>query len=68
MSLRGVHIVFITVSFLLAVCFAYFEWLAFQQGSARVDCIVAVGSTLCSLALLVYGIWFVKKSGRRSIL
>ena len=67
MSLRGVHIFFITLSVLLCFGFAYFEWTAFQRGRSVADGAVAAIAAAVGAGLLVYGVWFVKKSSRRSI-
>jgi hypothetical protein len=56
MSLKGFHIVFIILSVLLTAGFA--GW-AFSNETALP---VGIGSAVLSVLLVIYGIWFVKKS------
>jgi hypothetical protein len=56
MSLKGFHIVFIILSVVLTAGFA--AW-SFQNDTAIP---VGIGSAVMSVLLVVYGIWFVKKS------
>lgn len=56
MSLKAFHIVFIVLSILLCITCA--AW-AFYNHAGRA---FGVGASICALALIVYGIWFIKKS------
>jgi hypothetical protein len=67
MSLRGVHILFIVLSVLLSFAFAAFEWMAYRQGGAVADLIVAVVSALIGGGLAAYGAWFILKPSRSTV-
>lgn len=56
MSLKAFHLVFITLSLVLAVVCA---WWAFSN---NVGGYFGVGASIAAVALLVYGIAFVRKS------
>lgn len=56
MSLKGFHIVFIILSVLLTAGFA--AWSFSNETSIP----VGIGSAVLSVLLVIYGIWFVKKS------
>ena len=56
MSLKGFHIVFIALSVLLTAGFAYWS---FANETAIP---VGIGSAILSVALVIYGIYFIKKS------
>jgi uncharacterized membrane protein SirB2 len=56
MSLKAFHIVFIVLSILLCITCAV--W-AFQSDAARG---FGIGASIAGAALVVYGIWFVKKA------
>ncbi len=61
MSLKAFHIVFITVSALLALaCGAWCLWVN-QVAGAPVYLTGAILSFAVSVALVVYGVWFWKK-------
>jgi hypothetical protein len=62
MSLRGFHVVFVTLAVALSLFFGAYEWSAFQQGHASVDITVSGISFGIALALAVYGVWFYRKS------
>jgi hypothetical protein len=56
MSLKGFHIVFIILSILLTAGFAY--WSIANETAVP----VGIGSAVLSVVLVVYGIFFIKKS------
>jgi hypothetical protein len=56
MSLKGFHIVFIALAILLMAFFAV--WCLVNETGTRVGVASAVGA----VSLLIYGVWFVKKS------
>jgi uncharacterized membrane protein SirB2 len=56
MSLRGFHILFITLSILLALLCAV--W-AFDNS---IDKRVGFSSVAAAVGLLIYGVWFLKKT------
>lgn len=66
MSLRGFHIVFITLSVILAFWFALFEYNAFVALKGTADLIAAVISALLGAGMLAYGVWFIQKSRRNA--
>jgi uncharacterized membrane protein SirB2 len=55
MSLKAFHLVFITLSLLLCVMCA---WWAFTNNVQA----FGIGASVAAMALLVYGVWFVRKS------
>lgn len=61
MSLRGFHILFITLAFLCSA--GFWAWASFQPEKARELNAVVLGNLSGSLALAVfaYGVWFVVK-------
>jgi len=61
MSLKAFHIVFITVSTLLAVGFGVWSLRAYQTGGRTLDLAFGFGSLVGAVALLVYGRYFLKK-------
>jgi hypothetical protein len=62
MSLRGVHLVLISVAVFLLFGFGIFQLLAYQRVSAVPDLVVAIVSFVLGLALAGYGVSFFKKS------
>ncbi|HUF61313.1 MAG TPA: hypothetical protein VMN36_04505 [Verrucomicrobiales bacterium] len=66
MSLKGFHIVFITVSVLLTLGFSWWCLSIPESGREPVVTWMGYGSAAGCVALLVYGIWFVRKA--RSII
>jgi hypothetical protein len=56
MSLKTFHIIFIALSILVTAGFAV--WTFVNQTAIG----VGVASAGCALALVVYGIWFIRKS------
>jgi hypothetical protein len=61
MSLKAFHIVFITISVLMAFGVAIFELRAFQQGDRLMDLILGIGFAVAGAALLIYGRYFLRK-------
>ena len=68
MSLKAFHIVFVTISMLLAGSFAF--WAIFQyRSTGEVGLLVGgVVSTLIFVAMGVYGRWFLRKLKNESYL
>lgn len=62
MSLRGFHVVFVTLAVLVSLFFGVYEWSAYQQGHASIDIIVSGIAFGIAAGLLVYGVWFYRKS------
>lgn len=64
MSLRFFHLVFITISTLLCLGIAGWEYQNFRASGASAH-LVGVGvTTICAIALMSYGVWFFRKSKR----
>lgn len=62
MSLRFFHVFFITLSTLLAAGCAVLEYGNYRAHGGAGHLAFAIGSALCGIALVVYGIWFLKKT------
>jgi hypothetical protein len=68
MSLKGFHIVFITVSTLLALfAGAWCLWVDSLHGVPAFR-IGAVASFLAAVTLIIYGVWFYRKMKRLRII
>ena len=68
MSLKGFHILFITVSTLLAVGVGgWCLWVDSVEGTSAFR-IGAICSFIAALALMVYGVWFYRKMKRLRII
>ena len=61
MSLKAFHIVFITVSTLLAIGFGVWSVQTYQAQGRAQDLAFGIGSFVAAVALLVYGRYFLKK-------
>ena len=61
MSLKALHIVFVTASVLLAFGFGAWEFDAWKGSGAGRDLALGIGSCVTGVALLVYGWFFLKK-------
>ena len=61
MSLKALHIVFVTASTLLAFGFGAWELKAYQVSEQRMDLILGVGALVSGVALIVYGKMVLKK-------
>lgn len=63
MSLKYFHLLFITLSALLAFLFAALEYSNHREfGGSHLD--IAICALTVCIALICYGIWFFKKSRR----
>lgn len=62
MSLKIFHIVFITLSLILAWGCAALEFQNYQAGGSAVYLAVSISAFVAGIALLAYGIWFLKKT------
>ena len=68
MSLKGFHILFITVSTLLALgAGAWCLWVDSTHGTPAFRA-GAIGSFVAALGLISYGIWFYRKMKRLRII
>lgn len=71
MSLKTLHVVFVTASVLLAVFFsvwAFANYFGAEGPRAKSDLIYGIASVAATLALLVYGGYFLKKFKKVSYL
>ena len=62
MSLKSFHIVFITLAILLAVGCAVGAFSAYRDSGAAAALFGGIASSVVGVALVVYGIWFLRKS------
>ena len=61
MSLKAIHLVFITASTALAFGFAAWELTAYANAGQTGDLILGIGSAVSGVALIIYGRYFLKK-------
>ncbi len=61
MSLKAFHIVFVTVSVLMAFGVAAWELQTFQVSGRTIDLALGAGFAVAGVTLLVYGRYFLKK-------
>ena len=61
MSLKALHIVFVTASTLLAFGFGVWELKAYQISDQRMDLLMGIGGLVSGLVLIVYGKMMLKK-------
>jgi hypothetical protein len=61
MSLKALHIVFVTASTLLAFGFGTWELKAYQISDQRMDLLMGIGGLVSGLVLIVYGKMVLKK-------
>lgn len=62
MSLRFFHIVFITLSTLLAVGCSALEYSNYKAQPSMGHLIFSILSALVGVGLVIYGVWFLKKT------
>ena len=68
MSLKAFHIVFITVSTVLAAGFGLWSLQNYFAGEDGLNLIFGIGSLLAGVALVIYGKYFLKKLKKVSYL
>ncbi len=61
MSLKAFHIFFIVMSIAITVGFGVWATLDFAQSGSWVHLSLGMGSFVASVALAVYGVWFLRK-------
>jgi len=63
MSLKAIHLVFISASTLLAMGFSGWSLSNFfaPEGGVKLDLALGLGSALSAVGLMVYGVYFLKK-------
>ena len=61
MSLKAFHIVFIIVSTLVAVAFGAWAIRDFATSGSGLNLALGLASLLGSIALVRYGVWFLRK-------
>ena len=62
MSLKTMHAVFVLLSCTFAVFFALWSWREWSGGGSAVWAAVSVSSGASALALVVYGVGFIRKT------
>ena len=62
MSLKAFHFVFIILSTLLCFGFAAWSYQNYQVGHQFADIMLAIIAGLGGIALIIYGIFFVRKT------
>ena len=55
MSLKALHLVFVTASVGLTGWLAVWFFKAWSESKGRTDLVLGIGSAVCAVALLVYG-------------
>ncbi len=61
MSLKAIHLVFITVSTVLAFGFGWWELRSYFANQAKLDLVLGVASLVAGIVLVAYGRYFLKK-------
>ncbi len=61
MSLKAFHIVFVTLSTLLAVWFSTWSFGQHRGGAGALYLVLGICGAVLVVALIVYGVWFLKK-------
>lgn len=61
MSLKAFHILFVTLSTLLAIWFSIWSFGQHVAGAGTLYLVLGACGALLVVALIVYGIWFLKK-------
>lgn len=62
MSLRAFHFFFIAISILLSAGLSYFGVNSYLANQEKASLFFGVGSAFACVSLIVYGIWFLRKS------
>ena len=68
MSLKALHLVFITASLALCIGFGVWGFAQYQESRSSVDLAYGVGSVIGVAALIAYGWYFLKKLKHMSYL
>ena len=61
MSLKALHVVFVVVSTLLSLTFAFWAWTQHQGGAGAGYLVAAFASVALAVTLVIYGRWFLHK-------
>ena len=61
MSLKAIHIVFITASILLGLFVGWWAWGQYTESKATADLVYAIAAGASVLGLITYGILFIRK-------
>lgn len=62
MSLKAFHILFITMSFLLAVGSGFLTWRGYEATGDMVQFGMSLFSFVMAVVIVIYGFWFLKKT------
>lgn len=68
MSLKAIHLVFITASTVLAFGFCVWGFSEYDNSKSPVDLSYGIGSLVAGVGLIVYGRYFLKKLKHTSYL
>jgi len=68
MSLKAFHILFVTLSTLLAVWFSVWSFSQYSDGAGTLYLAFGICGAVLVVALIVYGVWFLKKMKDVSLL
>jgi hypothetical protein len=68
MSLKAFHVAFVTLSVVLAVIVAWWAFDAWRAGGGGGMLALAAGAVVAGVALVAYGVWFLKKMKGVSLL
>ncbi len=61
MSLKAVHVFFVTVATLIAAFFGVWSIQQYRATGGGGDLLLAVVAAAATLSLPIYGVWFLKK-------
>lgn len=61
MSLKAVHVFFVTVATLIAAFFGVWSIRQYSATGGTGDLLLAVVAAAATLSLPIYGVWFLKK-------
>lgn len=64
MSLKGFHILFITMATALTLAFGWWSLQAYRATESAGFAVTAAGAAIAAVALVVYGVVFYRKLGK----
>lgn len=62
MSLKGFHVLFVSLSTLLALAFGGWSLRLWSEGGGGLYLALALAAALAAGALVAYGVWFLRKT------
>jgi hypothetical protein len=60
MSLKHFHLVFVNAALILSGWFCWWSWVQYREGAGGLG--YAIGAGAAAVALVVYEVWFFRKS------